>query len=82
MGERGKGKRYGNVWNLPFPGDCAWLQVAHCSVRAYGYFKEGHLKDLSVFSQGGPPGPLCIPSLKPVCLKVASRIRFLDTYIS
>lgn len=49
-------KRYANVWNCPFFGNCAEVYIAYWSVRASGYFEVGPLMDL-----------FYIPLLKPVC---------------
>lgn len=51
--------------------DCAWLEVAHWSVRAYGYLEAGPLRGQSVSSQGVTVGPFCLPLLKSVGLKAA-----------
>ena len=75
-GQDSKGEeRLWNVWNLPTFGNCAWLKVAHLSVRPYWYFEVGHLMGLSVFSQGVT---MFLSAFRhtPVCLKMVSASMF------
>ena len=37
--QRGKTRRTGDIWNVPFFGNCAWWEVAHWWGRVYGYFE-------------------------------------------
>lgn len=51
--------------------NCALLQIAHGSVRAYGYFNVGHLMCLF----GSHCGPFCLAQVsitQACCLRVAS----------
>ena len=53
----------GTIPFLVLFGTCAWLQVAHWLVRAYGYFQVGGLMSLFAFSSVGPVGCSACPGV-------------------